>query len=66
MAAIDPTKNKSSMKWKSSLSTSISQPSVEHTVRASPNHANSNTGYQHMMSYLHSLGEKVSQLTSAV
>ena len=66
MVAIDPTKSKSSMKWKSSLSTSISQPFVEHIVRVSSNHANSNVLYQHMMSYLHSLGEKVSQLTSAV
>ena len=73
MAALDPTKSKSSMKWKSSSSTEILQPYVEHLARTSPNPTNSNVRYQHIMSYLHSLNgtishlsERVSQLASLV
>ena len=46
---------------------------MEHITRTSPNPVNSNVGYQHIMSYLHSLNgtishlnERVSQLASSV
>lgn len=66
MATLDPTKSKSTMKWKSSSPIEISQPSLERSVRATSNHDNSTEGYQHLMSFLHSLTEQVSQLTSSV
>ena len=66
MATLDRTKSNSSMKWKYSSSIEISQPYVECQVRASPNHVNSNEEYQHIMSCLHGLTEKVSQLAASV
>jgi hypothetical protein len=66
MTELDPNKSKNSMKWKSSSSTATSQPSVKLPVRAPANHVNSNEVYEHIMTHLHSLTEKVSQLTSSV
>jgi hypothetical protein len=50
MVILDPNKSKSRMKWKSSSSSDISQPYVTCLVGGSPNHVNSNEGYQHIMS----------------
>lgn len=59
MKTLDRTKSNTSIKRKSSSSTKISQTFVECPIRASPNHVNSNEEYQHIMSCLNYLIEKV-------
>jgi hypothetical protein len=66
METVDPSKSNSRTKWKSSSSTEISQPSVRIPVRASPDHVNSNEGYQHVMSCIYGLKETISQLVASI
>jgi hypothetical protein len=66
METLDPSKSNSRTKWKSSSSTDISHPSIRIPVKASPDHVNSNEGYQHIMSCIHSLKETISYLVASV
>ena len=66
MATLDPTKSNNNMNWNSSPSTEISQPSSTHLVRASTDHFSSNDRSKQIMSCIHGLAEKVSQLAASV
>ena len=66
MTTLDPTKSNSNNKCKSSSLANISQPSVQCPIRASSNYVNTSEGLKYIMDCLHSITEKVSQLTASV